>query len=328
VAHDDRELQPLVSVVMACYNHEDFVGAAVESIQAQTYSNWELICVDDCSSDRTFEVLRRYAAGDSRIRCYRNAENLGGGRTRNVAISHASGDFIAIQDSDDVALPDRLELSLQTFAENPELGAVGGEALWMNAEGHDLPLSEPAKFADPTAMVRTEWVQAIGGYDEALRHAYEVDFYFRLHVLGCRFQHLGRPLLKARQHSGRTTRNRPAIEHIIEERAAWQRAEAMRRGETEDLQALIKQLRGDVDLEAKAHYRNGWVHLSEGNVAEARRAFAAAIALRPGHLTARLWRLLSHLPSSTFVRLMRLWERSKRYVPRKRGHMEVIWGIR
>ena len=83
---------------------------AIESIQSQTYSNWELIICDDASTDDTFEIIKHYEEADSRIKVIRNDSNLGASLSRNRCIDSSSGDYIAIQDADDVSLPERLEL--------------------------------------------------------------------------------------------------------------------------------------------------------------------------------------------------------------------------
>ena len=100
---------PLVSVVMPSYNKKRFVEETIHSVAGQTYPNWELIIVDDCSTDGTYECLQRLAAADSRIRLYRNEENLGAAKTRNRCLDLASGDYVALLDSDDLWLPEKLE---------------------------------------------------------------------------------------------------------------------------------------------------------------------------------------------------------------------------
>lgn len=121
-----------VSVLMPVYNRESQVGDAIRSIQNQTFRDWELIILDDGSTDRTLQVCRSYEAEDSRIRVFANETNLGVGISRNRLLGYASGKYIAIQDSDDISLPERLEREVQWLDSNPEVGLVTGVAAMMD----------------------------------------------------------------------------------------------------------------------------------------------------------------------------------------------------
>lgn len=105
---------PLVSVVMPAYNAERYITAAIESVQHQTISDFELIIVDDCSDDHTCMIAEELAKNDSRIRFLRNSENIGVARTRNRAFSLCRGSYVALLDSDDLWYPDKLEKQIQT----------------------------------------------------------------------------------------------------------------------------------------------------------------------------------------------------------------------
>lgn len=107
----------LVSIITSVYNSEKFIGRAIESVLAQTYENWEMIVTDDCSTDGGAEIVERYAAADPRIKLLRMTENGGPGRCRNNSIQNANGRYIAILDSDDKWLPDKLEKQLRLMRE-------------------------------------------------------------------------------------------------------------------------------------------------------------------------------------------------------------------
>ncbi|SDN19717.1 teichuronic acid biosynthesis glycosyltransferase TuaG [Actinomyces ruminicola] len=107
-------LEPgLVSVIMPAYNSEAFIEQAVRSVQAQTYTAWELIIVDDCSTDGTAELAHELSREDSRIRCLRLSCNSGAAVARNCAMNDARGQYMAFLDSDDLWHPDKLEKQLQ-----------------------------------------------------------------------------------------------------------------------------------------------------------------------------------------------------------------------
>ncbi len=109
---------PLVSVVMPAYNCSGFINQSIESVQNQTYENWELIIVDDCSSDNTVEIVESYAEGDSRIKLFSLSKNGGPAAARNKAIEVSAGDYIAFLDSDDLWVADKLEKQIGFMEKN------------------------------------------------------------------------------------------------------------------------------------------------------------------------------------------------------------------
>lgn len=116
--------KPLISVFIPVYNCEEYIEQAVQSILAQTYKNIEVILVDDCSTDRTCEVIN--SIQDSRIYLYKNSCNMGIPYTRNRGLELARGEYLAFLDADDYSYPLRLEHSLRFLQENPEYKIVAG----------------------------------------------------------------------------------------------------------------------------------------------------------------------------------------------------------
>lgn len=112
----------LVSVLMTAYNREQYIGEAIESVQASTYSSWELIIVDDGSKDQTVEIAQSYAAKDQRIRVYLNEKNLGDYPNRNKAASYATGKYLKYVDADDLIYPWGLEILVSCMEKFPEAG--------------------------------------------------------------------------------------------------------------------------------------------------------------------------------------------------------------
>jgi glycosyltransferase involved in cell wall biosynthesis len=113
---------PVVSVLMTAYNRANFIGEAIESVIASTFTEWELIIVDDCSNDDTLNIARSYELTDSRIRVYQNEQNLGDYPNRNRAASYASGKYIKYLDSDDVISPEGLKYCLDEMQRFPASG--------------------------------------------------------------------------------------------------------------------------------------------------------------------------------------------------------------
>ncbi|WP_060678179.1 glycosyltransferase family 2 protein [Virgibacillus halodenitrificans] len=103
---------PLVSVITPAYNAERFIRQTIESVLAQTYSNWEMIIVDDCSTDKTVEYINHYIKTDSRIKLFIQEKNRGSAIARNTAMNNAKGQYLAFLDSDDLWYPEKLEKQL------------------------------------------------------------------------------------------------------------------------------------------------------------------------------------------------------------------------
>jgi len=103
----------LVSIITPCHNASKFVAETIESVLAQTYSEWEMLITDDCSTDNSVEIIEKYLKKDSRIRLIKSTQKLGAAAARNLAIKNASGRYIAFLDSDDVWEKNKLECQLK-----------------------------------------------------------------------------------------------------------------------------------------------------------------------------------------------------------------------
>ena len=111
--------KPLVSVLIPVYNTEKYIKESLDSIISQTYTNLEIIVVDDASTDSTYSILSTYT--DPRLKLYRNKTNLYIAENRNKAISYATGKYIVWQDADDISLPIRVETLVSFMEEHPEI---------------------------------------------------------------------------------------------------------------------------------------------------------------------------------------------------------------
>ena len=108
----------LVSVIMPSYKCGKYIAESIKCVQAQTYPNWELIVVDDCSGDGTIEIVEKLKKEDKRIRLYQNEKNSGAALSRNFALREANGRWIAFLDSDDLWKPEKLEHQIKFMVEN------------------------------------------------------------------------------------------------------------------------------------------------------------------------------------------------------------------
>ena len=113
---------PLISVLMTAFNREHFIGEAINSVLKSSYQNFELIIVDDCSTDGTVEILKQFENIDKRIQIYINPKNLGQFKNRNKAATYANAEYIKYFDSDDVMNKDMLEILIQGILKFPNVG--------------------------------------------------------------------------------------------------------------------------------------------------------------------------------------------------------------
>ena len=128
----------VVSILTPAYNAESYIGEAISSALAQTFSAFELIVVDDGSTDRTSAVAEEYARRDARVHVIRQT-NGGTAKARNTAISASRGDYVALLDSDDRWMPDFLEVTFTTLSTHPELDVVSANAINFGAERDGTP---------------------------------------------------------------------------------------------------------------------------------------------------------------------------------------------
>ena len=130
-----KDEQPKVSVLLSVHNHEDYVGAAIESVLRQTYQEWELIIIDDCSEDGSADVIRKYQ--DDRIQFYQAEENQGAILIFNELLRKAGGEYIASIDSDDIWYDNKLEEQIAYLEQHREMAACFSWAEFID-QGGDL----------------------------------------------------------------------------------------------------------------------------------------------------------------------------------------------
>jgi len=137
--------KPLVSVLMTAYNREQYIEEAIESVLASTYTNFELIIVDDCSTDSTVAIIKSYGAKDSRIKVYENEKNLGDYPNRNKAANYARGKYLKYLDSDDKILEHGLYEMVKAIEKYPEAAMA---MMWV----YDDSVNEPLLYSPETAL--------------------------------------------------------------------------------------------------------------------------------------------------------------------------------
>ncbi|MFA6158125.1 MAG: glycosyltransferase family 2 protein [Candidatus Paceibacterota bacterium] len=222
---------PLVTILVATYNRAHYIGEAVASAQKQTFQNWELIILDDASTDGTETIARDMAARDSRIAYVRHPQNKGIAGNRNAGLALAKGTYIAVLDSDDVwTAPTKLERQVAYLASNPACVAVGTQVSVIDENGartgsisyettdagiraHFLRRNQ---FAQSSIMYRLSAAQAVGGYDPAWTVNDDYDLWLKMGSQGT-FANLSEEMAAYREHTGgitKTKRLKAAIEHL------------------------------------------------------------------------------------------------------------------
>src|SRR5688572_7110441 len=202
-----------VSVIMPAYNVASYIGAAIESVVAQTMPDWELIVVDDGSRDDTGAVVAALAAGEARVRLIPQG-NAGISAARNRALGEATGDFIALLDSDDLWTPSFLEEQLDIFAAHPETDIVSGNGWFLGGRWNGQtarPWPDPRPQPTLATMLEDEAsifimsvfsrrvYERIGGFDETLQTNEDYDFWLRAAIAGFKFWRNDTPLCHYRR---------------------------------------------------------------------------------------------------------------------------------
>lgn len=163
---------PLISILIPTYNVEAFVEQAIHSICNQTYTNLEIIIVDDCSTDQTYPILKKLAEKDSRIKLYRNTVNSKIATTLNTAFSYSSGEYIARMDGDDISVPNRIEQQLNFLLQHPEIDLLGLN--YIVIDENNAEIKREAHISDPKKIIRAaSYVSPIPHFWLAKRVVYE-----------------------------------------------------------------------------------------------------------------------------------------------------------
>lgn len=209
--------QPLVSIMMPARNVAAVIRDTIASIQAQTYENWELVFVDDGSTDDTVAVVSELARADARIKVY-PLPHGGRGRARNACIERMTGEFVAVCDADDISFPERFAKQVKYLQTHHEIGAVGAHWIPFAGERPDpagavrkFPITprelrgaferHKMRFHNATVMLRRSLYGEYGGYNVELRRAQDYEFFSRLSRRGVEFASLDEPLLFYRQEA-------------------------------------------------------------------------------------------------------------------------------
>jgi glycosyltransferase involved in cell wall biosynthesis len=214
---------PNVTVIMPCYNHAQFLTDSIKSVLRQTYSNLELIIVDDCSSDNSRDLIQALAKTDTRINYIRHELNQGASKSRNVGLRAASGKFIGFCDADDIWESPKLSCQVDLLEKNPDYDVVYCDTIIIDEHGFPTGQRFSQRFPPPkpaagwlfqhlivrnfinmqSVLMRKECVQSVGYFDEGIKWVEDWWYWVRL-SRSHRFLYSKDPLAKYRVH-GRST---------------------------------------------------------------------------------------------------------------------------
>jgi glycosyltransferase involved in cell wall biosynthesis len=290
---------PAVSIVIATFNRGDYLGATLDSIFTQTFRDFEVIVVDDGSTDDTRRVIDAFG---SRVR-YVYQDNRGPSAARNLGVRHANAEWISIQDSDDLCLPNHLHDLHDYAAHHPEVGMVFANGNYLEGPAHNrgtiIPdakslrlASRPVQLEDifeksivrlQASLIAKKRYDEIGGHNEDLWICMDLDLAFRLWVR-YPMAYLNKVVFSYRKHPGnissdqerRLSENLQVIENLL--------------GDFSEAEQILGRRRIGARL-AYRYYRLAKTQMKKGKVADARKSLRAAVDLSSINPKYRLYQL-------------------------------------
>ena len=204
-------MKPKVSIIIPTYNRAHYIGESVDSILAQTFKDYEIIVVDDGSTDNTREVLKKY--GDKVQYVYQN--NAGPPAAMNTGVRKARGEYYLILGDDDALMPDMVERQVEVLDKNPDVAFVCSGIHFVDADGEIYKTSRDGRARERsfksllfdnfvwhlTALVRRSVSEEMGHFDETLLTTHDHDLWIRM-AIKYRFEYTDLPLAKFRRHPG------------------------------------------------------------------------------------------------------------------------------
>lgn len=304
--------KPKLSVFMPVYNSEAYLAEAIESILAQTFSDFELIIIDDASTDSSYGIIEKYAREDDRIKTYRNRANSGIAMTCNKAVYLSGGEYIARMDSDDIALKHRLEVQWDFMRTNRHLSLCGGWAYIIDERGREIgtfkrpcgwkKINRIIRYTNPVIhptsfMVKRGFLQ-VGGYRN-FSVSSDYDLLLRMNCAGMKFDNVPTCVLSYRVRASSITHLDGVSQRIMVNAIRELHKERKRRGVDRLDQGVvtIRELVIKHDTADKAFERATQMHL------EAQRALANRSFLRSAWNYSRAF-LTSRLKRHYFVELV------------------------
>ncbi|MBC7784652.1 MAG: glycosyltransferase [Burkholderiales bacterium] len=280
-----------MSVILAAYDAEKYLVSAVDSILNQTFTDFELILIDDGSKDSTQRMVQDYGRKDPRVVAISRA-NKGLTPTLNEGIARAKGEYLARMDADDLSLPRRFAEQVKYLDKNPQCVCVGCRVTLIDPYGSPLKLTTHDldhekidagllkgigwSIVHPAAMMRADAVRQVGGYREQFKTSQDLDLFLRLGEVG-RLANIAEPLVQYRQH----------FESVANTKADEQwRVKSIIVGDAYDRRGLARPEKWDFSRRVPKPFDEQledwvWSALRAGNAGIARRHALALLKMKP-----------------------------------------------
>ncbi|MFM9872925.1 MAG: glycosyltransferase family 2 protein [Fimbriimonadaceae bacterium] len=302
---------PRVSVLFTCYNHIKYAPIAWQSILDQTFQDFEIIAIDDGSTDGT----REWLASQQNATIIFNEENLGTYGTLNVGLEAAKGEFIAIFNDDDVWMPTKLEKQISMLDSNPRIGLVHTDGFFIDGDGHerhdsplgfDFPRTETGdillaliyanSIIASAVLARKQCFDELGGFNESYFGSGDWEMWYRI----CEKYDAGYiadPLTLYRVHGANASHK---LERI------WRDDEMLREWINERISSYDGRFSNAQLIAAKAHNEAclGTVKVLGGKAKEGRNHYKRSLSLEPSRWKSRARIIASYFPTSIFKKLL------------------------
>jgi glycosyltransferase involved in cell wall biosynthesis len=292
---------PDVTIIIPVHNREELIGRAIESVLCQTHLNFELIVVDDASTDGTVDVINAY--DDDRVNCIALDNNQGANAARNAGIQHASGEYITFLDSDDEYKPIFIEKVIQDLAEAPDCvgGVYTSRRQVYQGQEVDIDLASQT-LSDPEEMVydypaygfsnwafRANVFDQVGVLDESFPGLQDREFMIR-YLEKYDFKPINEVLVTQHQHNGQMSPNK--------------KLEALEKIYSKHTELF------DETAQAYADYHRGWLYAKSGDIGKARNFFFQSLRKKPFTLKFQFQSIASLFGQTGFKHINSLKQRA------------------
>ncbi len=219
---------PKVSIIIPTYNSSLFIKRTIESILAQTFTDWELLIIDDCSTDDTVNLINEFIKNNQRIKLLKTEKNSGGpALPKNLGFRFSAGEFVAYLDHDDEWLPNKLEKQMSVFenSKDKNLGLVSCGAFLVSEKNKLFSTFIPLKkenllpeillrnpiYSNSSVLMKRTVIETVGERDKTMKYSEDWDMWIRIIEAGYNIDHVCKPLFKYHFHKENTTKKSSAI---------------------------------------------------------------------------------------------------------------------
>lgn len=225
------KINPLVSVIIPAYNAESYLAITLESVLNQTFSNFEILIIDDGSTDKTTHIALKYSLLDDRIRLIKQ-DNHGVATSRNVGIKYAKGEYLAFLDADDIWLPHKLETHIEHFHNTPNLGLSFGKVEFITVDGHSTKQYSNSRLQNihpedlyyenlvitpSNAVIPKQVFAEIGGFDPEINGMEDAELFLRITCSHWKVEGIDQILIQYRNNSSGFSSHLQRLEKVWEE---------------------------------------------------------------------------------------------------------------